>query len=175
MIAVASALLGMPASGEIDFVLDPSPRDIPKLKQTPQVKVQEGPENRIVFIGMDQSRDKLLYGKVPGDKNPFKDLRVRQAIMHAIDREAIAEVITNGSGKATWQMWSAKSPFYVKELENAYPYDIKKAKALLAEAGYPNGIEITDLLLNNSEYRQMGRCTVVCAGKRNKQLCLLHV
>lgn len=84
------------------------------------------------------------------------DLRVRQAIMHAIDREGIAEAITNGSGKPTWQMWSSKSPFYVKELENAYPYDIKKAKALLAEAGFPNGIDITDLLLNNSEYRQMG-------------------
>lgn len=96
----------------------------------------------------------LIYPNLK--KGPLGDLRVRQAIMHAIDREGIAEAITNGSGKPTWQMWSAKSPFYVKELENAYPYDIKKAKALLAAAGYQDGIDLTDLLLNNSEYRQMG-------------------
>ena len=64
-------------SGEIDFVLDPAPRDVPKLRSTAGVKMIDGPENRIVFIGMDQQRDKLLYGSVPGDKNPFKDVRVR--------------------------------------------------------------------------------------------------
>ena len=52
------------------------------------MKVLEGPENRIVFIGMDQARDELLYCNVKG-KNPFKDLRVRQALYQAIDIEAI--------------------------------------------------------------------------------------
>ena len=64
-------------SGEIDFVLDPAPRDVPRLRSTPGVKVIDGPENRIVFIGMDQGRDELLYSSVKG-KNPFKDLRVRR-------------------------------------------------------------------------------------------------
>jgi len=96
----------------------------------------------------------LIYPNLK--KGPLGDLRVRQAMMHAIDREGIAEALTNGSARATWQMWSIRSPFYVKELENAYPYDPKKAKALLAEAGYKDGFELTDLLLNNSEYRQMG-------------------
>jgi len=96
----------------------------------------------------------LIYPNLK--KGPLGDLRVRQAMMHAIDREGIAEALTNGSARATWQMWSSKSPFYVPELESAYPYDPKKAKALLAEAGYKDGFEVTDLLLNNSEYRQMG-------------------
>ncbi len=96
----------------------------------------------------------LIYPNLK--KGPLGDLRVRKAMMHAIDREGIAEALTNGSARATWQMWSSRSPFYVKELENAYPYDPKKAKALLAEAGYKDGFELTDLLLNNSEYRQMG-------------------
>ena len=65
-------------SGEIDFVLDPAPRDIARLRNTAGVKIIDGPENRIVFIGMDQFRDKLAYGNVPGDKNPFKDVRVRR-------------------------------------------------------------------------------------------------
>ena len=46
-------------------------------------------------------------------------------------------------------------PFYVKELDNRYPYDPAKARALLAEAGYKNNAEITLLLLNTSEYRQL--------------------
>ena len=61
-------------SGEIDLVNDPAPRDVARLRNTAGVKVIDGPENRLVFIGMDQARDKLLYAKVPGDKNPFKDL-----------------------------------------------------------------------------------------------------
>ncbi|MDH5339863.1 MAG: ABC transporter substrate-binding protein, partial [Rubrivivax sp.] len=63
-------------SGEIDFVLDPAPRDVPRLRNTAGVQIIDGPENRIVFIGMDQFRDELLYSNVKG-KNPFKDLRVR--------------------------------------------------------------------------------------------------
>ncbi|MFX5956794.1 ABC transporter substrate-binding protein, partial [Acinetobacter baumannii] len=47
-------------SGEVDFVLDPPPRDVERLRSTPGVKVLDGVENRIVYIGMDQSRDKLL-------------------------------------------------------------------------------------------------------------------
>ena len=52
------------------------------------MKVIDGPENRIVFIGMDQGRDELLYSSVKG-KNPFKDLRVRQALYQAIDIETL--------------------------------------------------------------------------------------
>jgi peptide/nickel transport system substrate-binding protein len=63
-------------SGEIDFVLDPSPQDIPRLKQDPKMKIVEGNENRTIFFGMDQWRDELQYSSVKG-KNPFKYKRVR--------------------------------------------------------------------------------------------------
>src|ERR1019366_7803598 len=66
-------------SGEVDFVLDPPSQDLLRLRNTPGVKVIDGPENRIVFIGMDQGRDELLYSSVKG-KNPFKDLRIRKAL-----------------------------------------------------------------------------------------------
>ena len=48
-------------------------------EETFGIKVLEGTENRIVFIGMDQKRDELLYSNVKG-KNPFKDKRVREAL-----------------------------------------------------------------------------------------------
>jgi peptide/nickel transport system substrate-binding protein len=76
-------------------------------------------------------------------------------MMYAIDREALAEGLTFGSAKATRQLWSSQSPFYVPDLETHYPFDQQKAKALLAEADVKDGIEITQLLLNNSEYRQI--------------------
>jgi peptide/nickel transport system substrate-binding protein len=79
----------------VDFVLDPSPQDIAMLKTTSSVKVVEGPENRVLFLGFDQFRDELTYSNVKG-KNPFKDLRVRQAIYHAIDMEAIKNKVMRG-------------------------------------------------------------------------------
>ena len=73
-------------SGEIDFVLDPPPQDVPRLKQDPKIKVVEGNENRTVFLGMDQWRDELLYSSVKG-RNPFKDKRVREAFQARHRRE----------------------------------------------------------------------------------------
>ena len=82
-------------SGEVDLVNDPPPQDVPRLKRNPDIKVLEGTENRIVFIGMDQHRDELLYSSVKG-KNPFKDKRVRQALYQAIDIDAIKSTTMRG-------------------------------------------------------------------------------
>ncbi len=60
-----------------------------RLRSTDGVKILDGPENRVIFLGMDQCRDELLYSSVKG-KNPFKDLRVRQALYQAIDIETHA-------------------------------------------------------------------------------------
>ena len=131
-------------SGEIDFVLDPAPRDIARLRNTRGVKIIDGPENRLLFLGMDQARDKLLYAKVPGDKNPFKDLRVRQALYHAIDIETIKTKLMNGQSLPTGG--STPSPagaFNDPALETRLPFDLARARALMAEAGYPDGFEVT--------------------------------
>ena len=85
----------------------------------------------------------------------LKDVRVRQALMYALDREALADAIGFGSARPTQQLWATTSPFYIKELDSRYPYDPKKARQLLAEAGYKDNAEITLLLLNTTEYRQL--------------------
>ncbi|MFE3454860.1 ABC transporter substrate-binding protein [Nonomuraea sp. NPDC059194] len=65
----------------------------------------------------------------------LKDVRVRQAISHAIDKQALLDAVVLGQGKVTDQIVSPTSTGYIPELDSAYPYDVEKAKSLLAEAG----------------------------------------
>ncbi|WP_425261193.1 ABC transporter substrate-binding protein [Rubrivivax sp. RP6-9] len=131
-------------SGEIDFVLDPAPRDIARLRNTAGVKIVDGPENRIVFIGMDQFRDKLAYGNVPGDKNPFKDVRVRKALYHAVDIETMKTKLMNGQSFPTGGITpSPLGSYNDPQVETRLPFDLAKARALMAEAGFADGFEVT--------------------------------
>jgi peptide/nickel transport system substrate-binding protein len=129
-------------SGEVDFVLDPPLQDLPKLKSDPSIKVVEGKENRTVFIGMDQKRDELLYSSVKG-KNPFKDLRVRQALNMSVDIEAIKRTLMRGLSVPTGELVTPEIYGYLPAANKRPPLDLAKAKALLKEAGYPNGFEVT--------------------------------
>ena len=130
-------------SGEIDFVLDPPPRDLERLRGGGQVKVIEGLENRVVFIGMDQGRDELLYSSVKG-KNPFKDVRVRRALYQAIDIETIKTKLMNGQSVPTGAVIpSPLGDFNDPEIEKRLPYDVAAARKLMTEAGYPDGFQVT--------------------------------
>ncbi|MBB1513336.1 peptide ABC transporter substrate-binding protein [Tessaracoccus sp. MC1627] len=70
------------------------------------------------------------------------DVRVRQAINYALDREGLLQGLESGYGEPTTQIFGKGTEAYLPELEDAYPYDPEKAKALLAEAGYPDGVTI---------------------------------
>lgn len=70
------------------------------------------------------------------------DVRVRQAISMAFDREKILENVDSGAGVITEQMWSEGTAAFDPALEGTYPYDPERAKELLDEAGYPDGFDI---------------------------------
>ena len=130
-------------SGELDFVLDPPPADTPRLRNTPGVKIVDGPENRIIFIGMDQGRDELLYSSVKG-KNPFKDQRVRQALYQAVDEDTIKNKLMRGQAQPTGAtMVSPLGSYNDPTLEKRLPFDVAASKKLLTSAGYPDGFEFT--------------------------------
>ncbi len=130
-------------SGELDFVLDPPPADTPRLRSTAGLKVVDGPENRIIFIGMDQGRDELLYSGVKG-KNPFKDQRVRQALYQAVDEESIKTKLMRGQAAPTGAVTpSPLGTYNDPALEKRLPFDIAASKKLLTSAGYPDGFEVT--------------------------------
>jgi peptide/nickel transport system substrate-binding protein len=130
-------------SGEIDLVLDPAPQDLVRLRSAPTTKVIEGVENRVLFIGMDQGRNELLYSNLKG-KNPFKELQVRKALYQAIDIEAIRSKLMRGQSFPTGAvMPSAKGSYDDPDLERRLPFDLSAAKVLMADAGYAQGFEVT--------------------------------
>jgi peptide/nickel transport system substrate-binding protein len=131
------------ASGEIDFVLDPPTQDIERLRKDKSLRIYQGPENTMVFIGMDQQRDELLHSNVKG-KNPFKDVRVRRAIYHAIDMDAIAKTALRGFAVPTGiPLSNPEGAGIPKSMDNRLPTDIVLARKLLGEAGYPAGFTVT--------------------------------
>jgi len=139
-IAAAATRIAALVSGELDFVLDPPPQDLARLRAVPDLKVVEGAEWRVIHLGFDQYRDELLYSNVKG-KNPFKDRRVRQAFYQAIDVEALRTKIMRGGAVPTGSIvfaFGAAAP----DTEQRLPYDTASAIKLLAEAGYPNGFEV---------------------------------
>jgi peptide/nickel transport system substrate-binding protein len=149
-------------SGEIDFVLDPPPEDIPRLRQNKSIKILEGNENRTIFLNYDQGRNELLYSSVKG-KNPFKDLRVRLAMAHSIDADAIRTTVMRGSAVTSMSLIAPQVRGYTKDVEKRWPLDIAKAKKLMAEAGYPTGFEVT-LDCPNNRYINDERICVAIAG-----------
>ena len=130
-------------SGQVDLVVDPPVQDLERIKRDPNIKVIEGAENRTIFLGFDQHRDELLGSNVKG-KNPLKDKRVRQALYQAVDIAAIERNVMRGLGKPTGTMIAPMVNGWTKDLgARATKFDVNAAKKLLADAGYPNGFELT--------------------------------
>ena len=150
-------------SGELDFVLDPAPQDLQRLRQTPGVRVVEGPETRSIFIGMDQARDELLNSNIKG-RNPFKDVRVRRALYHAINIEAIRANLMRGMAVPTGSILpSSLGTYEDPEFERRLAHDPELARRLLAEAGYPQGFEVTMDCPNNRYINDEEICVALAA------------
>ncbi|HVJ54554.1 MAG TPA: ABC transporter substrate-binding protein [Aliidongia sp.] len=127
-------------SGEIDFIYTVPPQDVERIGNTSGLKILKTPELRTVFLGMDQSRDELLESNVKG-KNPFKDIKVREAFYRAIDINTIKTKVMRGFSQPTAEMIAPGINGFDPKLNERPAYDPVKSKALLVEAGYPDGFE----------------------------------
>jgi peptide/nickel transport system substrate-binding protein len=119
-------------TGDADMVLFPSPAQLPALRKDPKFSVHETTGIRVVFAG--------FHAGMP----PLDDVRVRQALLHAVDRKSIVENIMEGSaGPAMGVLAPGVFGYKDMQLDKQYPFDRAKAKALLAQAGWtpgPDGI-----------------------------------
>lgn len=144
-LAIGSAPTRLAAllSGEVDLVTDLPLQDIPRIETTEGLKIAQGPQRLFMELEMDGTRDQALdtFDKQgnPLPQNPFKDLRVRQAISMAVDNKLIAERVMRGNARPV-NLPSAPGFYgYPEDLDTPREVDPAAAKALLAEAGYPDG------------------------------------
>lgn len=145
-----AARVGALLSGEVDFVQDVPVQDIEKLTAAPNVLVNVGPENRAIFLGLNVGDPELKSSDAKG-RNPFADKRVRIAINMTVNRAAIQKTTMRGQSLPTGTLVPPGVNGYSKALDMIPPLDPAKAKALMLEAGYPDGFSVT-LNCTNDRY-----------------------
>jgi len=115
-------------AGTLDFIQDTPYKDVRRLENS--LVVNRGQAGALYYN---------LYLNVY--KEPFTNKLVRQAIQYALDRETIVGQALFGVGEVKWTAWPEYSVAWDDKWKNYYPYDLEKAKALITEAGYPDGFE----------------------------------
>lgn len=133
--------LAMLQAGEAQFIYPMPPELVKVVEKNPAIDIVASKSIYARYVAMNTMR------------KPFDDVRVRQAMNYAVDKNAFLKVVFNGYGAPLDAPLPANLSGYSKQ--DAYPYDPAKAKKLLAEAGYPNGFE-TVLWGANSTIAQRG-------------------
>ena len=149
-------------SGEVDFILDPSPQDLGRMRANPNLKVIDGVENRTIFFGMDQFRTELPGSNIKG-KNPLKDVKVRMALYQAIDSDSLNRVTMRGLSQPTGALVAPQVAGWTEGVHKRHPYNPETSKKLLAEAGYPQGFEVDFACPNNRYINDEEICQAVTA------------
>jgi glutathione transport system substrate-binding protein len=114
-------------AGEVQFIYPVPPEMIKSLEGNPAIKI------------FNEQSILSLYVTMHTQRKPFDDVRVRQALNYAINKQAFIKVVLSGYADEMDSMMPPRLGYY--ERQGTWPYDPAKAKQLLAEAGYPNGFE----------------------------------
>jgi len=117
-------------ANECQIAIYPNPADLPSIREDKNLQLMSQPGLNIGYLAFNNT------------KAPYTNKLVRQAINMAIDRKAILTAIYQGAGEQAKNLIPPTMWSYNKSVQD-YPYDPAKAKALLAEAGFPNGFETT--------------------------------
>jgi len=160
VIASASTRVAALLSGEEDMIYTVPPQDMKRIAAAPGLMLIQHPELRTIYLGFDVWRDALASSDVQG-KNPFKDVRVRQAFSLAIDEDLIASKVMLGLAHPTWLMWGPGVNGYDPKLDVRPKPDLAKAKALMAAAGYPNGFKVAFDCPNDRYVMDEQICTAI--------------
>ncbi|MCE5230964.1 ABC transporter substrate-binding protein [bacterium] len=138
--AEASTRMMLLQRGDIDIVVNVPPRDLKTVESLASCRVERRPGLRLIYLGLDTGRDKSP-GVPDSPPNPLRDRRVRQAIALGIDNRLIIAKILGGNATPADQLQPEGVTGCITGFEFKRP-DRERAKALLAEAGYPNGFRI---------------------------------
>ncbi|MBS0539927.1 MAG: ABC transporter substrate-binding protein [Proteobacteria bacterium] len=117
---------------QVDWIWNINPDQMKQINQMPHLQAVQQESMRIGYLSIDAA------GRT-GKDNPLTKLKVRQAMAHAINRKDLIEA-ESGFGTPIGSHFPPHNKAYI-DLTGTYPFDIAKGKALLAEAGYPNGFD----------------------------------
>jgi len=126
-------------SGDVDMINPVPIQDAARLAQSDGVDVIQGIEARVIMLGFAHDHAALKYASNAGDANPFRDVRVREAVARTINVPAILQTIMRGNAEPASQLVSPAMRGFIPALDARPDYDVEAARALLAEAGYPEG------------------------------------
>ena len=125
-------------SGTIDMYPRVNATQAAQLADDQDLQIYEGGMNLIQALYLNNA------------EAPFDDVKVRQALCYAVNRQEVLDMVADGKGTIIGSsMFPAFEKYYMPELADLYPQDIQKAKELLAEAGYPDGFDMTISVPNN--------------------------
>jgi peptide/nickel transport system substrate-binding protein len=132
-------------AGEVDLVIDPPYQDVERLQHDARLAVTQITDINTSFLTFDQLHEKLpgADDAVNGGRNPFRDVRVRRAVYQAVNVDLIIQKVLRGQATATGAMFAPMVEGNLPELETRLRYDPVAARALLAEAGWSRGFDLT--------------------------------
>jgi len=139
-------------AGDVDLIDFVPPTDVERLRTNDNVSVHEGPSGRLMQLVFNY-RDGAVGGVTgsggePLEHNALREIRVRQAVLKSIDRQALVDRIMGGQADVASQVAMPSVGGYDSDLQLETP-DPAQAKALLAEAGFPDGLGVTISCSNN--------------------------
>jgi len=134
----ATAVAGL-LSGQVDLIEPVPVQDVGRIERQDGLTLHRGIEARVIMLGFGHGHDALKYSKETTDRNPFQDAAVRTAVQKAINAEALVDKIMRGNAEVASQLVSSQMKGYSSAASELIGYDPEGARALLAEAGYPDG------------------------------------
>ncbi|QJF53352.1 ABC transporter substrate-binding protein [Roseobacter ponti] len=150
-------------SGDISFINPVPVQDAARLAANPDVNVIRGTEARVIMLGFAHAAPVLKYSDDVTDANPFADARVREAVARSISVNAILETTMRGSAEAAGQLVSPAMRGYSRTLDDRPGYDPDRARALLADAGYPDGFSFGFRCPNDRYLNDEAVCQAITA------------
>jgi peptide/nickel transport system substrate-binding protein len=133
-------------AGNVDLVERVLGKDVPAIKANPN----------LVYYPKDFIGTYLSIGFNPKNGPFAQNLKLRQAALHAIDREAMAKTVGLGEGKA-WYYWWVPGGLGYDDTLPKYEYNLEKARQLVKDAGHPTGVDIVLLQVSRVEDNQMSQ------------------
>ncbi len=147
-------------AGDVDFIENPPLQDLDRIKGQDGFQVVQGISNRVIYLHLDHAQEPSPMITGTDGKNPLMDVRVREALSIAINRDAIVDRIMGGVAVSAGELLPA-GMFGAHDEGDMLPapYDVDRAKALLTEAGYPDGFGVTigtpnDRYINDAQVAQ---------------------